>query len=149
MAFNFGSSKDNDSQEELKILSTTVETLNKQLQTVIQARNDDTINQKFDYLIKIINIVNDNVSREVQTLSKKFDYYKESAEKDMSRIDSFLTKNTEILKLLADTVSNLESTIDFMRTDSDLKEKVEDQSFEKKLDKILVNNEDTSKESKV
>ena len=108
--------RDEDIFDNLKILATTVETLNKQIESGGGGGGvSPHVEQKLDSIINGLNILNNKMYQQNSSIDKKVTGLVTQYSTDMKKMEVFMTKNNAILELLKATVELLEETVDVMK----------------------------------
>jgi len=119
-----GGGSQEDIYENLKILATTIETLNQQIETknfsedhtkdindkIVQMMNGLSIlNTKLDYL-------QNNSNKTKEYIDERFVQFEKKYNNDIEMISGHLNKNTVILEFLKATVQLLDETVDILKS---------------------------------
>ncbi|MCA9486989.1 hypothetical protein H6501_03405 [Candidatus Woesearchaeota archaeon] len=119
------SKKDEDMVENLKILATTIEALNQQIDGrggASASVDMAPLEEKFHIVIDGLNLINNKVSKLSKdqadsrvALETKVDTYVRKYEQDMQKVHAALMRNEAILTLLKSTVEILEEVVDVLK----------------------------------
>jgi len=117
MGLGFTSKKEEKDElyENLKILATNIETLNKQINgNTNTINNNSRLEQKVDMLINVVGFMNQQNQGNIKLLAELRGSYID----DRKRMDEIIKKNLELISILKNTIDNLNEVINVIKEDN-------------------------------
>lgn len=119
-----GGGSQEDIYENLKILATTIETLNQQIETKnFSEDHTKDINDKIGQMMNGLSILNtkldylqNNSNKTKEYIDERFIKFEKKYNEDIEMISGHLNKNTVILEFLKATVQLLDETVDILKS---------------------------------
>ncbi len=116
MGLNMGSKNQNeDLFENMKILATTVETLNKQIEGKSGGGLGPEFEGKFDSILGNIGTMNNKLYQQLMASDRKLTTFMNTYETDKKRMNIYFEKNNAVFELLKGTVGLLEEIVDILK----------------------------------